>query len=422
MRRLCNIAVFAALALSAVAGAAPIQKKHAPPVTAASMIAKGQKQLNMGRGAEALRQGNLIVAKYPKQWEGYGLVGRAGIVLDLPDKAEAAFRKALLFAPAAVRPGLQRWVAESASLRQALGFLAFSKSLKSGGNIAGAARAEESAYRALPARYAYGLSSASLFETAGLLEDSKRVLASVEAQGVPADLAHRILARMNALTAKIEEAQKEADKIQARKEAAERRAEEERQAEDARVAKEKADRVAEADRVAKERERKRVEEERKAEEERQKAEKARLDREETDRLNQVLSDQKSTVSKWESTLRQAESSVGTAETEVRDADSKADHARSRRDQAKHERDDWQDKVNDAKTDVARDLARGELRSAESRYDSAKGEYDRENSRYEAAKSRLDQAKHDVDDARRNLDQARADVRGTEDAISRIGVG
>jgi len=421
MRRLSNIAVFAALGFSVMAGAVPPQKPaKLSTATLTTLSAKGQKALNAGQGAEALKQGNLIVAKFPKRWEGYGLVGRANLLLDRPDRAEVAFRKSLTLAPFAAQPALQKGLMESASLRQALGFVAFSKSLKASGNLAGAARAQESAYRAFPSRYSYGVTAATLFESAELFEDAVGLLKTLHLDGKPEQA--RIAARITLLEGKVAEARKEAAAIQARKEAAERRAEEEQRLEDARVAKEKAERKAEADRVAKERERKRIEEERKAEEERLKAEKARQDREETDRLNTVLSDQKSLVSRWESALSQAESSVSRAESDVRDADSKADHARSRRDHAKRERDSWQDKVNDAKTDVARDLAKGELRSAESRYDDAKDEYNRANSRYEDAKSRRDQAKREVDDARRNLDQARVNVRDTEDAISRIGIG
>lgn len=398
MLRLRNIAVLAASALALGAGASP---QKAPQASAGALLAKGQKALDAGQGAEALRQGAALVAAYPKGWEGHRLVARASLLLDRPDGAEAAFRQALRLAPASARPSLGAELRGAVSLRQALAEAARARALKASGDDAGAARAQEAAYGVLPAREAYGLAAAELFETAGLLDDARRVLESVRARHPSAAVQRRLdLVQTRSETvrkqAADERAQREDD---ARKAAAERAAEKER-------------RRIEAEREA----------ERRAEEERQKAEKARLDREETERLNEVLSGLKRDVSEAEEEIRQGDARADDAQRAVRKIDGELDDARDDRNRAKREKEKWEDKLKDAKSDMERDVIRGELRSAASAYDDAKEKYGRVDRRMDEAKSRLSQAQQDADAARRRLEQARQGVRDTENALARIASG
>ncbi len=370
-------------------------------------LAKAQAAFDAGRHAEALRQGSALSAKYPGRWEGHRLVARAALALNQPDRAEAAFRQSLRTAPASLRPSLQSGLKEAGRLRDALRQMSYALSLKASGDLAAAARAEESAYRTFPTRPAFGLAAADLFESAGLLADAQRLLTEVR----DANPRLGLDARLASLKARVEAMERE---TAVQKEAEDRRFAEARRAEDERKA-------TEAARRAKAAEEKRAEDERRAEEERQE-EKLRADREETERLKGVLADQRRQVADAEGAVRSAEDRIGDAERTVRRLDDEADRARGRRDAAKRERDDIADKLNDAKGDLAKQVYREQLRTAEAKHNDAKDDYDRADRRLDDAKSKRDGARSDAGAARRTLEGARQSVRETEAALQRIASG
>ena len=160
----------------------------APP-TLASVLAKGERALVAGNAKEALRLGTAATSGYPKRYEGHRLVGRAALALDLPDRAERAFGQARKLAPAAVRPALTREIAQAGGLRKALAGIARVERLKGFGDRVGAARAQESAYLAYPARPTYGFAAAELFESADRFDDARRVLEEVERRDPKGDAA-----------------------------------------------------------------------------------------------------------------------------------------------------------------------------------------------------------------------------------------
>ncbi|GEM_PF-4310221 len=404
MRRVCDIVVLAALAFPAFA---------LPQGAASSLLTKGQAALAAGKAAEAMRLGDAFVLKEPKRYEGHRLVARAALLLDRPDRAERAFREALRLAPPAVRPALQNDLRETSSLRQALQSTARARALKASGDLLAAARAQESAYRALPARYALGIAAAELFESAGRLTDARRVLEDVRSRHPKANAATHITQRLASLQVEIDAARRreaaESNRRQADEDqAAEARRIEARRAEEERQNREEA------------RQAKTKEAERRAEEERQRAEKARLDQEEIARLTTILDGHRREASEAESAITEANGRVDDFERSARRFDNEADSARDRRDAAKRERDDLQSKLDDAKGDLSKQLLREQLRTAESKYDDAKGDYNRARDRYNDAKSSLEQWRSALNQARQRLEQARQDVRDTEAAIARVG--
>lgn len=373
-----------------------------------AMLAKGQQALNAGQNAEALRLATAAVAKAPKEWQAHRLVGRAAVALDSPDRAEKAYALALKFVPAGARVALLKEASEVAILRRALNARKRSETLRETGDLALAAEASEEAYRLMPKRYAYGIASAELFEKAGKLEDARRMLDEVRGRTLPSKVAEDVKVRLEAVLTKIDGAREAARLEKERREAAEKQRDEllRQQLELFRRRYEAAQR----------------EKEDKERAEKEKAERERQIKQETERLQGLLSDYRTQLSNAESDLRRAQDRVSDAEREVREADGQADRARSRRNDAKREVEDWKDKIDSAKTDVAKEVYRSGLRSAEAKYDDAKNDYERANGRYEAAKSRLSDAERGVNDAKTRLDQAQRDVRETEDAINRLASG
>jgi DNA repair exonuclease SbcCD ATPase subunit len=404
MRRLCCIVVLAALACSSpVALAEP-----AVQASVSTLVGKGQAELRAGRFREALRLGEGLVAKYPKRYEGYRLVGAAALRLDQPDRAERAFRQALPLAPVAARAGLQGGLREAKVLRQALRDVARAEALKESGDFPAAAGAQESAYQTVPARSKWGFSAAELFERAGRMEEAQRVLEDLRERNPTGAVAAQVRDRLASLQTRIEAARKDAADELARKEAEEQQAAEARREEE--------------EQRKREAERRRLEEERKAEEERRRAERARYVREETERLNGLLRAQRANVDETESALRRGRETVNDAERTVREVERDADSARSRRDEARRRKDEIEGKLRDAKGEIARQVYRDELRSAESKYNEADSEYSRASRRVDEAKSYLSRARNYVDEVRNALDRLEQDIRDTQAALSRLAGG
>ena len=373
--------------------------------TPADLLRKGARALGAGQAREALRLGEAFVAKYPKRYEGHRLIGRASLPLDDAKRAESEFRLALRFAPVKVRPSIQTEIDGAVRLKKAFSEIARVEKLKGFGDTVGAARAQEAAYEAYPARSAFGLLAAEMFEAAGRFDDARRILEDVGRRSPKAGVADRIAA----LDAKAESVRAKAAadgaerREQEKKDAEARRAEEARRVEEARKAKEAQEREAQ----------------RRADEERQRIEKARQDQEEGDRLRRLLVEDRAGAVQAESAVTSADSAYAEADRVVRRIDGDADDARDKRDRAKRKRDDLADKLRDAKGELARQVYQDDLRTAQRDYDDAKGDFDRVNRRLSDAKSRRDSAQADGDRARGILEQWRQAIRDTEAALARL---
>ena len=376
--------------------------------TPASLLQQGARALGTGHAREALRLGEALVVKYPQRYEGYRLVGRSSMSLDDPKRAEAAFRTALKLAPVKLRPSIQDEILGATALSKALAELARVEKLKGFGDLVGAARAQEAAYDAYPARAKYGLAAVDLYESANRYADARRILERITVRHPKLGIAEKIAAlETKAQTARAKAASEEAERHeQERQDAETRRAEKARRDEEAQKAKAAQEREAQ----------------RRADEQRNRLEKERQEREEADRLRQVLIDNRAGAAQAEAAISSADAVYTDADRIVRRIDGDADDARNKRDRAKRKRDDLADKLRDAKGELARQVLKDDLRTAQRDYDEAKDDFDRVNQKLTDAKSRRDSAQADGDRARTILEQSRQAIRDTESALARLSGG
>ena len=375
------------------------------PQTPASLLQEGARALGAGHAREALRLGEAFVARFPKRYEGYRLVGRASMPLDDPTRAEKAFRRSQKLAPVAVRASIGAEIAGAVALEKALVERARAEKLKAFGDLVGAARAAEAAFGAYDARAAYGFDAAERYEAAGKFDDARRLLAEIGRRHPKASVAEKLAA----LDARAETARAQS--------AADEALREEKERKDAEAKRAEAARRAEATRKAKEAQER--ETQRRADEERERIEKARQDQEEADRLRRVLAEDQAGAAQAERAVASADAAYADADRIVRSLDGDADDARAKRDRAKRKRDDLADKLRDAKGELARQVYQDDLRTAQRDYDEAKGDFDRIDRRLSDAKSQRDAAQSDGSNARSALERWRQAIRDTEAAITRL---